>query len=112
MAAIFPRAGGFAAPRGVAMPTIAEALALAGKCLQNGKVADAERICRQLLSSNPRQAEVHNLLGVSLVRQNKLDEAVASFQQAVRFQPDAVDLLVNLGNALRLLGRFEEAETS
>lgn len=49
---------------------------------------------------NPR---AHNNLGSALVELGRLDEAIAAFRTALRLQPDHLESLNNLGNALLLL---------
>jgi protein O-mannosyl-transferase len=56
-----------------------------------------------------RYAEVHNNLGSALARLGRLDEALASFQKAVRLQPDDAEAHSNLGNLLTERGRYDEA---
>jgi len=66
------------------MPTVAET--------QQGKLADA-----------------HFNLGNSLRKLGKLNEASASYQQALRLKPDHVQAQTNLGGILMEQGRLEEA---
>jgi tetratricopeptide (TPR) repeat protein len=89
--------------------TLAEALALALEHHRAGNYAQAERIYRQILAANPRQADVHFNLGNILQAQGRLDDAVASYRLAVLLQPEFPAAFNNLGNALRQLGRLGEA---
>ena len=44
--------------------------------------------------------------------QGKLEEAIASYRQAVRLKPDYAEAYNNLGNALKDQGKLEEAIAS
>ena len=57
-------------------------------------------------------AEVHNQVGVSYKKQGRLDEALASYTQAIALKSDYAEAHSNLGNTLKSLGRLEEAEAS
>jgi len=97
---------------------VAEAFALAWKHYQAGDFAQAEQLYRHILKAapspddprlHPLYAQTHFNLGVVLGKQGKLDEAIAHYRQALRFNPDSVEAHNNLANALRQGGRVEEA---
>jgi len=50
--------------------------------------------------------------GLALERQGRLDEALASFDQAIARKPDDFQALSNRGNVLKELGRIDEALAS
>ena len=52
------------------------------------------------LSVPNQPAEAHNNLGVALAIQNKIDEAIIHFQEALRIAPDFVDTQNNLNFSL------------
>jgi tetratricopeptide (TPR) repeat protein len=54
-------------------------------------------------------AVAHNNLGVSLVDEQRFDEAESHFTEAVRLKPNYADALVNLGISWDRKGRREEA---
>jgi len=54
-------------------------------------------------------ARVHNVRGISLAREGRWDEAVASFWEAVRLRPDYTDAFNNLGNVLYFQKKHDEA---
>jgi hypothetical protein len=62
-----------------------------------------------LLASVEYYAEAHNILGLALVRLDKLQEATGQFEQAVRISPDYAEAHNNLGNALNRAGRLQDA---
>ncbi len=56
-----------------------------------------------------RQAIAHSNLGTALQRLGRSQDALASYDRALRLQPDYAEALNNRGIALRSLGRVEEA---
>jgi tetratricopeptide (TPR) repeat protein len=49
--------------------------------------------------------------GVQLAERGEVNDAVAAFRRALRYQPDSAEARSNLGNALRTQGNLEEAVT-
>jgi tetratricopeptide (TPR) repeat protein len=62
-----------------------------------------------LLVSVERCAEAHYNLGSVLLQQSKEAEAIAHFEQALRFNPDYAEPHYNYGVALQQLGKVPEA---
>ena len=62
-----------------------------------------------LLASVHHYAEAHNILGLYLQRAGRVPEAIAQYEQALRFEPDHAKARNNLGNALRQTGNIPEA---
>ena len=54
-------------------------------------------------------ANAHNILGLKLAFNGKLDEAVKHFRRALEYEPDNINARSNLAHALALQGRSEEA---
>jgi Flp pilus assembly protein TadD len=57
----------------------------------------------------PNAAVAYNTLGVTLVSQRKLADAVDLFREAIRLRPTYVEAYNNLGTALAFQGKREEA---
>ena len=55
------------------------------------------------------RARAHFDLANALLGKGQTTEAVAQYQEALRIDPDLVEVHFNLGNALRRAGKFEEA---
>ena len=53
---------------------------------------------------------MHNNLGMVYARQERIEQARASFEETLRLAPRHVLALENLGSVLAMLGRYEEAE--
>ena len=73
---------------------------LIGLLLQQERFADAETEARAFVSAWPNDAEAHDLLGVTLATQGRLDEAVPQFQTAIELDPQAQRPRDNLARAL------------
>ena len=54
-------------------------------------------------------ATAHNTLGLGQAMNGKLDEAIAQFRKALLYDPDNVNVRINLGQALALSGQLDEA---
>jgi tetratricopeptide (TPR) repeat protein len=61
------------------------------------------------LNLNPNSPETYNSFGNLLGRENKPDEAVRQFEQALRLRPDFAVAHYNLALALKSMGRHAEA---
>ena len=69
----------------------------------------AERICRQALNANPRDANLLCLLGASLIQQRKPEEAEHTLSRAVRIYPDFSRAHEGLAESMIMQGRLREA---
>jgi predicted O-linked N-acetylglucosamine transferase (SPINDLY family) len=79
---------------------------------QAGRLAEAERIYRQVLAQQPDHAGALHLLGVLATQLGRFDEAVELMQRAIRLVPDSAEVQYNLGSALQNMGRLDEAIAS
>jgi len=71
-------------------------------------IEEVEAVCRALIAAHPQLPEAHNGLGVALQRQNRFEEALASFRRAAWIKPDFAQAIINEAMVLLLLGRYEE----
>ncbi len=78
--------------------------------LRDGHPVDAEKVFRDALKEEPKNPEVLDGLGVSLVMQGRYQEALAPLQKAVQAAPENGSYRNNLGVAQMELGQFAEAE--
>jgi tetratricopeptide (TPR) repeat protein len=69
----------------------------------------AEQQCRKSLELNPKNAKAHAVLGIALVRQNKLEEANEHLAEAIRLDPTDYEAHYTLGQALTRQKKFDEA---
>jgi predicted O-linked N-acetylglucosamine transferase (SPINDLY family) len=91
------------------MAALSEALEIAQRLCQAGRLDVAEEIYRRVLQADSLHCQAWNDLGNALQVQGKLQDAVACYQRALGLKPDYVQAHNNLGIALRRLGRPDEA---
>jgi len=70
---------------------------------------EAERHYRHLLRHAPANAELHDLLGLVLAAQGRMEDASAAFRRAIVCAPSFADPYNNFGLAERELGRSRPA---
>jgi tetratricopeptide (TPR) repeat protein len=88
---------------GHAHPKLRTLAAHARVALGAGGSADYEAI----VAADPRDYRAWNNLGSARLAAGRVEEAVAAFDEAVRFSPGDVRLYLNLAHALREAGRFD-----
>jgi tetratricopeptide (TPR) repeat protein len=98
--------------RGPSADELQQAIQAARQHHQAGRLADAERICQEILRARPEHPDALNLLGVIAHQDGKNLVAVELIEKAIRQQPSNPKFLNNLGEAHRGLGRLEEALAS
>jgi protein O-GlcNAc transferase len=86
--------------------------ALAARQHRAGQLQDAERLYREILQTDPRHADALHLLGVLAHQGGRNDLAVDLIAQAIAQNERVPSFHNNLGNALRALGRLQQAATS
>ncbi|MFV3077262.1 tetratricopeptide repeat protein [Niveispirillum fermenti] len=74
-----------------------------------GRLAEAEAAYRALLVVVPALADIHYLLGMACLGQDKQQPALRALRQAVRMKPGQAEWWFNLGKALRQTGDREGA---
>ena len=91
------------------MATISEALAIAIRHHQAGRLQAAEHIYRQILAVEPNHADAWHLLGVINAQAGNHQLAVEYFYRALSVKPDFAMANNNLGNSLKEQGKLDEA---
>src|SRR5215469_9388701 len=84
---------------------LGEALQYADRCRDEGRLMEAESVCRQILQAQPNMPEAAHLLGVMAHQNGKLGEAIEHVQRATKLAPQVALFHANLGEMLRLAGR-------
>ncbi|MEA3117999.1 MAG: hypothetical protein QOI13_1269 [Paraburkholderia sp.] len=76
---------------------------------RDGRLADAERDYCATLDTDPAHTDALHLLGVLRHQQGRHAEAADLVGRAVQLRPNDAGLQLNLGNALKALGRLDGA---
>lgn len=88
---------------------LGKALALADRYRGEGRIADAEALCRGILEAEPNFYEAEHLLGVIAHQTGKLEKAIEHFRRTVELAPQVALHHANLGEMYRLAGKMDEA---
>jgi tetratricopeptide (TPR) repeat protein len=88
---------------------VTDAIATAGKLCNQGKLDQAENLCRQVLKARPNLSDAHNVLGVILHRRGQTDDAIASVRKAIKLNATAPNYFANLGEMERVKGHLDVA---
>src|ERR1700736_5566439 len=83
---------------------LGEALMLADRYRGEGRLVEAEALCRRVLEAQPSQPEAEHLLGVIAHQNGKLADAIEHVRRAVKLAPLVALFRANLGEMLRLAG--------
>jgi predicted O-linked N-acetylglucosamine transferase (SPINDLY family) len=84
-------------------------LELARQHFRNGQLADAERLCQQILSIHDQHVPALHLLGRIARKTGREDQAIVLLERARALAPEAAAIYADLGQALFARGRFDEA---
>jgi len=76
---------------------------------QAGRLAEAERIYRQILAQKPDHVDALHLLGVVVGQSGRFDAAVELMQRAIRLKPDCAEAHGDLGEILTKFGHLDDA---
>jgi tetratricopeptide (TPR) repeat protein len=74
------------------------------------KYQEVEAISKKLLKENTKLGILYNILGLAQVDQHKLDDAIITFKQGIKIEPNFVLLYNNLGNLYKSQNKLEKAE--
>ncbi|BAV35041.1 hypothetical protein SCL_2764 [Sulfuricaulis limicola] len=89
--------------------SIEQALVLATQHQSQGRLAEAERVLRQILQVQPHHAFALHLLGVIAHQAGKPDLAIKLIEEAIRHNGDVALFHSNLGEMYRQAGRLDDA---
>ena len=79
---------------------------------RQGRLAEAERICREVLRQQPNHFGALHLLGLIALDTRHMERAVELFGRAIALKPDFAEAYSDRGMALRKLKRFDDALAS
>ena len=78
---------------------------------EEGRDADGEPVLRQVLALHPDSGDVHHALGLLLVRQKRMDEALHEIAKAAQQSPENARYAYVYGVALDSVGEHAKART-
>src|SRR5688572_23380593 len=88
-----------------------EALVELSACLRcDNKFAEAEQVAGRAVQLRPDSPEAQNAHGNTLGDLDRDDEAIACYERALAARPGWGEALSNLGELMRKVGRYDEAE--
>jgi tetratricopeptide (TPR) repeat protein len=76
---------------------------------QAGRVAEAEKLYRQIVTADPNNAGALHLLGLIAHQNRREDEALELLRRSLRLHPAVPRAWYNYGEILRALKRYDEA---
>src|SRR3569623_1753388 len=79
---------------------------------RSGRIAEAERLYRQVLTLRPNMSGAHAGLAIMLYLQGRPQDAIAAFRRAVEIEPASADLLYKLGNMLMREGAASDTRVA
>jgi predicted O-linked N-acetylglucosamine transferase (SPINDLY family) len=82
------------------------------KAYREGRHAEAQALCQQILKDLPQHFDALHLLGVSETDCGRFEEAATVLARAVEVDPRSAEAQSNLGTALFSLNRFEAARAA
>ncbi|MBX2987974.1 MAG: tetratricopeptide repeat protein [Bdellovibrionaceae bacterium] len=85
-----------------------EMLVEARSAFLRGDDRTAERLLQQLLLSNGRNPEIHQMLATICYNQGKFSKAIQHFKRALEIDPAYTDASVGLSIILNDLGKYDE----
>ena len=94
------------------IPTLPLTLASALSAYNRGKIAEAEQICREILTSERNSFGALHLFAIIQSRLGRNNDALSTFDQVLKIEPANADVFYNRGSVLRRLRRFDEALAS
>ena len=94
------------------MAALPKSLGHAMSAYRSGNLAEAERLCRKIIGSDPNCFDAVHLLAVVQATLGKRDKAIASYDRAISLKPGVAALFSNRGVVLKDMKRFDEALAS
>lgn len=83
---------------------------MAAVLLREGRAKDAEAAYRDVIRSDPKNADLRDGLGVALMIQGRVRESLEEFDRALKIEPEKSLYRVHRGMARTQAGRYAEAE--
>jgi Tfp pilus assembly protein PilF len=82
----------------------------ATQLFEEGKYAEAEPLLKNVISSNPKFADVHNKLGIISHLKGHVRQAAEYFKKAIELNPSYTEASLNLAITYNDMGEFRQAQ--
>ncbi len=82
----------------------------ATQLFEEGKYAEAEPLLKNVISSNPKYADVHNKLGIISHLKGHVRQAAEYFKKAIELNPSYTEASLNLAITYNDMGEFKKAQ--
>jgi tetratricopeptide (TPR) repeat protein len=79
------------------------------ECYEKRDYENAERLFREILSMNPRFADIQNKMGIIYNQTNRLGLAADAFEKALAINPGYTEASLNLAITYSDLGKYDKA---
>jgi protein O-GlcNAc transferase len=79
---------------------------------QQGRLAEADARCAEVLADDPRHSPAYHLRGLVAVERGDFARGLSLFEAALRLEPNSAGVLFTRGNALLAMGKLDEAVRS
>ena len=83
---------------------------LGSQLFEEGKYSEAEPILRNVISENPKYADVHNKLGIIYHLKGDFRRAAEYFNKALQLNPHYTEASLNLAITYNDMGEFKKAQ--
>lgn len=90
--------------------TLQELYELGKKLFDEGKLGEAEPILKEVITLNPRYADVHNKLGIIANLHGDLRKAAEYFEKALELNPRYTEASLNLAVTYNDIGEYKKAQ--
>ena len=84
--------------------------ALGSQLFEEGKYSEAEPILKNVISDNPKYADVHNKLGIIVHLKGDFKQASEYFRKALELNPHYTEASLNLAITYNDMGEFKKAQ--
>jgi predicted O-linked N-acetylglucosamine transferase (SPINDLY family) len=92
--------------------TLQQALSSALKCLETHRFSEAESICRQVLTQQPKSSDALHLLGLAAFKTKRPQIAADLIRRAIAILPTSPNYHLNLSHVMLELNRPADAEAA
>ena len=71
---------------------------------------EVEKLSRKLISNNPKNVFLYNILGLALIEQKKIDQAIKCYEEGINIQSNYAPFYDNIGTDYKLKNNYIKAE--